>query len=153
MKFIALVLAAVSMIGSVAATPADTCNRDLCFRDVLGTVFASETQVARRGDCSKLLACTETPAAAIATITTTSTVEGTITITLDKSTIQPTNVPGAVSVCGSALPSGYASCGGSFSRYSSACSCGGITATTNTGAAPTVTATVIATQPAVTVFV
>jgi len=156
MKFAAAIIAAVSLLASASAltTPSSTCNRDNCYRDVLGTsgVNAEERLMARRGDCSAILGCTSTPAAAVET-TVTTILAGTTTLTLEKSTAQPTNIPGPVSTCGGNMPPAYAPCGGSFERYSSACSCGGITATTSVAPVPTVLATITATQPAVTVYV
>jgi len=157
MKVSTAIIAVISLLGLAMATDShdggkgDKCNRDNCYRDVLGTNAALAPLAARRGDCSKLLGCTKVPAAHVETKTVTYT-HGVVTVHVAKITDKPDHIPGPTSSCYKGPPPKYAPCGGkenAFERYSSACSCGGITATTKEGPAPTVYATVKVVRPSI----
>lgn len=112
------------------------CNADNCARAVTGTRSGKMPDVSSRmADCSSFMLATVTPEP--------TTVVTTVTITVEKrglearqATVHPSVVPVYASAC-----SGTA-------RYSSACSCWGITATTTTAPTPTIYSTVTATVTA-----
>ncbi|KAJ3476303.1 hypothetical protein NLG97_g9170 [Lecanicillium saksenae] len=126
-------LALLSSAAGVQAA-AKGCNSDNCARAVTGTRRGDAFENTARADCSKFMTKTVTGSAV--------TVTSTITIT-----VAP-NAPGVTAVKRDlpAVPSYASACSGA-SRYSSACSCWGITANTIT-VTPTsvVTSTVTSTQ-------
>lgn len=102
-----------------------TCSKDNCLRAIFGTRPTNSIRpgpTPRREDCSSFQSITVIPAATTTTVNFTP--GGQVNKRQDPgpTTIRPNNIPP------------YASCGSSSavrsSRYSSACSCGGITQTT-----------------------
>lgn len=149
--FVSAIAFTLTTLSLVSATLNPTyCYQDNCYRGVLRTDKGQAFYDNAIADCKINLWCSATPSASIVTETTT-TITGVTTITLAKITQQPTETQGKTT-CGTFTP-GYASLCSGMVRYSSACSCGSVTATTQTAATPTKTATVIYTQAAETVYV
>ncbi|MCJ1242837.1 hypothetical protein MMC30_000032 [Trapelia coarctata] len=101
------------------------CNSNNCARAVTGTRFPTSVQSAHRTDCSSFMKVVVTPAPT------------TITVTLNykaKRSMEKRQI----TVVPSAVPTYASACSGT-SKYSSACSCWGITKTTSTAPTPTVT--------------
>lgn len=149
--FASIFALALPLLAVVTATPhPGQCNRDLCFRGVFGTGLTQINPAQATADCLANLACVATPSASVTTTTQTVT-EGTTYITVPANTQPATNTDGSTT-CGTSVPA-YASFCSGLPRYSSACSCNSATATTNTVAQPTQTATVVVTEPATVVYV
>ncbi|MCJ1283027.1 hypothetical protein MMC26_002354 [Xylographa opegraphella] len=131
------------LCGLAAAASAASCNADNCLRAVRANSFPTRSGAA---DCSSYFEATVTPATATVTQT------ATITSYSNKrrralnavgegvEARQMTDIP-------TAIPTYASACSGS-ARYSSACSCIGVTATTSTAPTPTMTVTVTATATA-----
>ncbi|OAA41404.1 hypothetical protein NOR_05482 [Metarhizium rileyi] len=114
------------------------CGGDNCARQVTGTRDGLIAITSRKNDCSNFMKTTVVPDAT--TVTVTVTVEPDEPAALTKRNIEyraateaPTAVPAYASSCNSA------------GKYSSACSCWGITAVTTTAPVPTKTVTVTVT--------
>ncbi|MCJ1320227.1 hypothetical protein MMC15_005565 [Xylographa vitiligo] len=123
-----------------AVTTTSACNADNCLRAVRGTSLPTRSGAA---DCSSFFEATVTPA--------TSTVTATATVTSfsnkrRRALNAAENALEArqMTVVPTAIPTYASACSGSV-RYSSACSCIGVTATTSTAATPTTTVTVTVT--------
>ncbi|KAF9875088.1 hypothetical protein CkaCkLH20_07354 [Colletotrichum karsti] len=140
------------------------CNANNCARAVTGT--ANGLQATRLADCSSFMQCFVTPIAVTVTDTVTISVEAEttktsfFTLTRDKypevvirsrgPLYKRTDGVNAVPVtsCPAAVPTYASACSGAV-RYSSACSCGGVTQSYSTlgAAVSTVTSTVTRTKP------
>jgi len=107
------------------------CNDDNCARAVTGTRFPIAVQSSHKADCSSFMEATVIPAPI--TVTATTTVAPPVTYR-GLQARQQTELP-------SVVPTYASACSGT-ARYSSACSCWGITAYTTTLPTPTVYATV-----------
>lgn len=120
-----------------AALMARDCSHDNCLRAVIASAFLTRSATA---DCSSYFLTTVTPA----TFTTTATVTQPTTTTVfnpphkrdegimlhpRQQTVVPTEIPAYASACSGSV------------RYSSACSCIGVTAMTTTAPTPTYTTT------------
>ncbi|PON22964.1 hypothetical protein TGAM01_v208219 [Trichoderma gamsii] len=133
---IVLSFAAAAMASVIERT--NGCNADNCARAVTGTRDGLPPISSRKADCSSFMRATVTPKATTTTITIT--VHPDITpkpkndINYAAATVHPTAVPAYASSCDGAK------------RYSSVCSCWGITATTVTAHTPTKTEIVTVTQ-------
>ncbi|MCJ1296429.1 hypothetical protein MMC34_007995 [Xylographa carneopallida] len=135
-------------VAAAAAATTSACNADNCLRAVRASSFPTRSGAA---DCSSYFAATVTPA------TSTITQTATVTSFANKRRRALNEAEGAlaprqVTVVPSAIPTYASACSGSV-RYSSACSCIGVTATTSTAATPlttvTVTVTASVTKPTV----
>ncbi|CAD0109425.1 unnamed protein product [Aureobasidium uvarum] len=126
MRFIQFVIAALSGASAAIARPA--CNADNCARAVTGTAAQPALSV-RQSGCSSYQTATTYPAAETVTY---------YNYYFGDSTVFPAG-PTETLVQQTMVPA-YASkpCGSAASRYASACSCAGITATTVTAAVETV---------------
>ena len=113
-----LPLAVVNGAYSHALAPR-ACNADNCARAVTGSAAQPALSV-RSSDCASFLAVTVTPPAV------------TVTSAAAAAVVTPADATS------SAVPTYASACSGAV-RYSSACSCLGVTGTTTTVAAPTVT--------------
>ncbi|EPE29454.1 hypothetical protein GLAREA_00614 [Glarea lozoyensis ATCC 20868] len=117
---------ALALAATCALAAPSSCNQDNCLRALLAPARPAAA------DCSSYLVKTTTPAAA------------TVTAVVTSSTApQSTPAPSAVSAT---IPTYASACSGVV-RYTSACSCVGVTATTVTAVTPTVTVTVTSTTP------
>ncbi|KAH0541398.1 hypothetical protein FGG08_004162 [Glutinoglossum americanum] len=135
MKFIlSVILSLAAVHGALSA-----CNGDNCARAVTGTRLGPEGISRRMTDCVDFLRVTITPEPSTTTITLTADPSGGESggdpsrrnvIEAREVTVVPTDIPVYASAC--YVPE----------RYSSACSCAGITADTATAPTPTVTETV-----------
>ncbi|MCJ1462587.1 hypothetical protein MMC07_001189 [Pseudocyphellaria aurata] len=136
----ALVLLALAQAQAVFGASTTTCNADNCARAVTGTRYPAPIQSDHKADCSSFLRTTITPATSTVTVTVTN---PPVNNKRDDEGIlvarQATQTP-------SAVPSYASACSGT-ARYSSACSCAGVTRATTFAPTPTttVTATVTAT--------
>ncbi|TQV94284.1 hypothetical protein V2A60_002680 [Cordyceps javanica] len=122
-----------------AAAAAGRCGGDNCARQVTGTRDGLLAVTSRQADCSSFLLTTVVPDATTTTVTVT--VDPDEPAKLKRENIEvraATSVPTAVPA--------YASGCDSASRYSSACSCWGITASVTTASQPTKTVTVTVTS-------
>ncbi|KAK8131678.1 hypothetical protein PG984_008116 [Apiospora sp. TS-2023a] len=117
------------------------CNADNCARAVTGTRLGSASVSAYRQDCTSFMSATVTPPTSTVTVTTTPDTcdEDEAPQTLMRRvhqkraegvTVFPTAVPAYASACSGAV------------RYSSACSCWGVSAVFTTAPTPVVTVTV-----------
>ncbi|KAH7403689.1 hypothetical protein BKA64DRAFT_669687 [Cadophora sp. MPI-SDFR-AT-0126] len=131
-----LLAAAVSAANLKDRTGSSGCNRDNCLRAVQGTAKGPAQVKIAKSDCSSFLQVTTTVPSRTATVTQTATV--TKPAVLPKRNNPGKTVPAYASAC-----SGKA-------RYSSACSCWGITAGTKTisSGVTTVTVSTTVTVPA-----
>lgn len=137
----------------------DTSTQDNCARAVSGTAMGSATKSTHLADCSSFFAYTITPATVTSTVTvtpapvtetdtttvtvaTTTTYTGTLDVEVNNANKKRATT-GAVTVSPSAVPAYASACSGT-SRYSSACSCAGVTPSYITAPAPTTTVTVTA---------
>ncbi|MCJ1400014.1 hypothetical protein MMC11_003217 [Xylographa trunciseda] len=124
---------------AAAATTTSACNADNCLRAVRASSFPTRAGAA---DCSSYFEATVTPATS--TITTTATVTSFANKRRRGLNAEPALEARQVTVVPSAIPTYASACSGS-ARYSSACSCIGVTATTSTAATPLTTVTVTVT--------
>ncbi|KAG4418276.1 hypothetical protein IFR04_008552 [Cadophora malorum] len=141
MKLLSFILALALAQGALSA-----CNANNCARAVTGTRIGKiPDQTSRMRDCSSFMLVTVTPATstitATATITSTTTLGGMMkrqaaVLEQRQVTVTPSSIPIYASACSSAA------------RYSSACSCWGITARTTTASAPVTRTTVTVTATA-----
>ncbi|RDW85974.1 hypothetical protein BP5796_04299 [Coleophoma crateriformis] len=127
--------------------PRAACNADNCLRAVTGTAGVNNKPVLtlRQADCSSFLAATVTPGISTITVTATATVtSGPQRRAVDSHGNEIGEMEKRVVTAAAAVPTYASACSGGV-RYSSACSCFGITAYTVTAAAPSTTTTVTAT--------
>ncbi|KAK8121285.1 hypothetical protein PG999_005405 [Apiospora kogelbergensis] len=117
------------------------CNADNCARAVTGTRLGSASVSAYRQDCTSFLSGTVTPPTSTATVTVTPD-------TCDDDEQAPLTfrrevkrTDAAVTAFPTAVPTYAAACSGAV-RYSSACSCWGVSAAFTTAPTPVVTVTV-----------
>ncbi|KAK6846337.1 hypothetical protein PG987_001525 [Apiospora arundinis] len=119
------------------------CNSDNCARAVTGTRLGSASVSAYKQDCTSFLLGTVTPPTSTKTVTVTPDMcddDEQAPLTLLKK-MKRTEAP-AVTVFPTAVPTyAAAPCSGAV-RYSSACSCWGVTAAFTTAPTPVVTVTV-----------
>jgi len=114
------------------------CNADNCLRAVTGTrPGQTQTRVDRKADCSSFLQPTVTPDAVIVTVTATA-----APVFPHKRAIENRQAPDAPFT----VPAYASPCSGTV-RYSSACSCYGVTGAVVTAPTPTSTITVDAPYP------
>ncbi|OAA69816.1 hypothetical protein ISF_03086 [Cordyceps fumosorosea ARSEF 2679] len=126
-----------SLVAAVAA--AGHCGGDNCARQVTGTRDGLLAVTSRQVDCSSFMKTTIVPDATTTTVT--------VTVDPDAPKLKRENqheVRAATEIP-TAVPA-YASGCDSAARYSSACSCWGITASATTAAQPTKTVTVTVTS-------
>lgn len=134
MRFLAFIYTFV-----VAVAAASRCGGDNCARQITGTRDGLLPITSRQADCSSFLQTTVVPAAATTTVTVTIDLDELVKSKRDKHEIRAaTQVP-------SSIPA-YASGCDSASRYSSACSCWGITGSVTTALPSTKTVTVTVTS-------
>ncbi|MCJ1420347.1 hypothetical protein MMC32_006704 [Xylographa parallela] len=137
---LAAAAAAAATTSSAAPTTTSKCNADNCLRAVRASAFPSRDGAA---DCSSFFEATVTPA------TSTITQTATVTAFANKrrralNAAEDALEARQVTVVPSAIPTYASACSGSV-RYSSACSCIGVTATTSTATTPVTTVTVTVT--------
>ncbi|KAG4419652.1 hypothetical protein IFR04_007249 [Cadophora malorum] len=125
---IIVVSTAVSAANLKERTGSGGCNRDNCLRAVQGTAKGPAQVEIAKTDCSSFLEVTTTVPSSTATVTETATV--TLQAVLPKRDNPAKTVPAYASACSGAA------------RYSSACSCWGITAGTKTISSGVATVTV-----------
>ncbi|MCJ1408961.1 hypothetical protein MMC19_003038 [Ptychographa xylographoides] len=126
----------VAVLQLLSKTVLSSCAADNCARAVTGTRLGSSAQQSHFADCSSFMEVVVTPATSTATVT--ATITGAATnlkrgfevVERRQVTVTPSSVPTYASAC-----SGTA-------RYSSACSCAGITKSTSTAPTPVTTVTV-----------
>ncbi|OAA78551.1 hypothetical protein LEL_05374 [Akanthomyces lecanii RCEF 1005] len=122
-----------------AAAAAGRCGGDNCARQVTGTRDGLLAVTSRQADCSSFMQTTIVPDATTTTVTVTVDPDEPAKFKRENHEVRAaTEVPTAVPA--------YASGCDSASRYSSACSCWGITATATTAKQPTKTVTVTVTS-------
>ncbi|RDW74839.1 hypothetical protein BP6252_05981 [Coleophoma cylindrospora] len=139
-----------SLATANAVLPRAACNADNCLRAVTGTAGVNNKPAltARQADCSAFLVATVTPDTSTITVTATATVtsspqrravdsHGNEVGEMEKRIV-------TAAAAAAAVPTYASACSGGV-RYSSACSCFGITASTVTAAPPSTTTTVTAT--------
>ncbi|EPS39087.1 hypothetical protein H072_7116 [Dactylellina haptotyla CBS 200.50] len=134
MRLSALSLAA--FYGSLAA--AAGCNKDNCLRAVIASAFTTRDGVA---DCHAYLVTTVTPAVSVVTSTVTS---GVSSVTESYNNLRRRRLRERAAVlAGRAAPTipAYASACSGAVRYSSACSCVGVTSTVVMAPTPVITVT------------
>ncbi|MCJ1434077.1 hypothetical protein MMC27_003443 [Xylographa pallens] len=134
------VLCGLAAAAAAATTTTLKCDADNCLRAVRASAFPNRSGAA---DCSSFFEATVTPA--------TSTVTQTATVTAFSNkrrralnAAEEALEARQMTVVPSAIPTYASACSGSV-RYSSACSCIGVTATTSTAATPMTTVTVTVT--------
>ncbi|KAF3903277.1 hypothetical protein ABW20_dc0109235 [Dactylellina cionopaga] len=138
----------VGLIAAAAATGSGItqCAADNCLRAVRATAFPTRPGTA---DCISYFLTTLTPDTVTITETshdvTTATAEATVTVTVDPVVVVPVRVKREVVVAPSDIPAYASACSGAV-RYSSACSCIGITGATTTVDAPLTTVTITTTD-------
>ncbi|MCJ1308022.1 hypothetical protein MMC25_001672 [Agyrium rufum] len=134
-------IAAVVCAQLLTVVSAAQCNQDNCYRAVLA---ANTPTIHGVADCSSYFRTTVTPAPSTVTNTASATVTVTKTLLPFKrardAAPEPTLVARQATVAPSSIPAYATPCSGAV-RYSSACSCLGVTATTTTVAPSTVTVT------------
>ncbi|KAK7932579.1 hypothetical protein PG985_003291 [Apiospora marii] len=120
------------------------CNADNCARAVTGTRLGSASVSAFRQDCTSFMSATVTPPTSTATVTmppdTCDEDDEAQPQTLTKRVQQKKRADG-VTVFPTAVPTYASACSGAV-RYSSACSCWGVSAVFTTAPTPVVTVTV-----------
>ncbi|PMD37155.1 hypothetical protein L207DRAFT_599483 [Hyaloscypha variabilis F] len=145
MKTSILVVALATTPGALSSIFKRTgCNANNCLRQIRGTdVNLQPPLTSRESDCSTFMITTVTPA----TYTATTTVTITTVVPPAKRDVDsaPLVAPRQVTVSPTTYPA-YATDCPSYSAYSSACSCIGITPTVTTVPTPTTTTTVTAYQ-------
>lgn len=142
MKIFVLVLATVMAQGVFASILGErnACNADNCARAVTGTRPGKLPVVSdRQADCSSFMLITVTPDASTTITTKTVTTTFTQPVLAKRGDAAPLT-PRAVTVSPSVVPTYASACSGP-SRYSSACSCWGITQMTTTVPTPVTTIT------------
>ncbi|MCJ1388317.1 hypothetical protein MMC18_001163 [Xylographa bjoerkii] len=139
MHFSTLSVLCSLVAAAAAATTTSKCNADNCLRAVRASSFPTRSGAA---DCSSYFEATVTPA--------TSTITATATVTAFSNkrrrglNAEPALEARQMTIVPSAIPTYASACSGSV-RYSSACSCIGVTATTSTASTPMTTVTVTVT--------
>ncbi|KAK7942503.1 uncharacterized protein PG986_011616 [Apiospora aurea] len=120
------------------------CNADNCARAVTGTRRGPESMSSFRQDCTSFLSTTVTPPMSTVIVTTTADScdeeEDVAPQTLLKR-VQEKRAEGAVTVVPTAVPAYASACSGA-ARYSSTCSCWGVTAAVTTAPTPVITVTI-----------
>ncbi|KAI9774371.1 MAG: hypothetical protein M1840_004265 [Geoglossum simile] len=122
-------------LGSVLERRA--CNADNCARAVTGTRAGAIPLATRLADCASFFQVTVTPAnvTQVVTVTAGAAAKRHVGVKVRQVTAVPTDVPTYATACSGIV------------RYSSACSCAGITKATVTVSAPVATVTVVAQPP------
>ncbi|KAK8084419.1 hypothetical protein PG997_005690 [Apiospora hydei] len=119
------------------------CNADNCARAVTGTRRGPESMSSFRQDCTSFMSTTVTPPMSTVIVTTTADScdeeEDVAPQTLLKR-VQEKRAE-AVTVFPTAVPTYASACSGAV-RYSSACSCWGVTAAVTTAPTPVITVTI-----------
>ncbi|KHN95510.1 uncharacterized protein MAM_06567 [Metarhizium album ARSEF 1941] len=137
---LALSLIAAAVAGSIEARHGH-CSGDNCARQVTGTRDGLTAITSRKNDCSNFMKTTLVPEATTVTVTVTVNIgsdeHASVTKRGDMEHRAATEAPSVVPA--------YASSCNNPGKYSSACSCWGITAVTTTAPVPTHVATVTVT--------
>ncbi|TPX16361.1 uncharacterized protein E0L32_004010 [Thyridium curvatum] len=124
-------------LGSVSATGSDGCNADNCLRAIRASSFPTRSGVA---DCGSYLAATVTPGTSTIYSTVVAGSLPTVSVVTGNIDVPPAT---PVTVYPTSIPTYASACSGSV-RYSSACSCVGVSQSTITVATPTTTVYVTA---------
>lgn len=127
--FVVILLGLIPSIRA-SAHKEGACAEDNCLRAVTGTRRGASAITAARGDCSSFLSSTTTLATRTAT-TSILTITATITVSGNGNNKRSALSVSAGTISTKTVPSYATACSGT-SRYSSACSCWGITASTIT---------------------
>ncbi|POR32475.1 Uncharacterized protein TPAR_07308 [Tolypocladium paradoxum] len=136
----AVILSFVAAALAGAVEVRQNCGGDNCARQVTGTRDGLTAIESRKADCSSFMKTTVIPDATTTTVTVTveagapSKFRRAAGLEYRAATTAPTAIPAYASSCQEGV------------KYSSACSCWGITAMTTTAPAPTKTATVTVTS-------
>ncbi|KAK8045509.1 hypothetical protein PG993_005533 [Apiospora rasikravindrae] len=119
------------------------CNDDNCARAVTGTRRGPESMSAFRQDCTSFMTATVTPPASTVIVTTTADAcdEEDEAPQTPLRRVQQRRAEEAVTVFPTEVPTYASACSGAV-RYSSACSCWGVTAAVTTAPTPVITVTI-----------